>query len=304
MTVPALNSNSSDKDTLPHRQVELDAGSVPISNDLFTGKCRAILRGHCGTYDFDGNAGGGGMDILWEFQLQGRFLRPLRGPLYMAMEVPGKEEIKVNFVLRKIVKSVVKFVRSWGYEHVHVSFGGSGELPHLASPLYQTGDRIRVTGGGEEEPELGRPVEEDGESTRRRRRFEPAPAIREWSDRDVLTVSFNHTYFNVKEWKVVGIPVVGSFGVGAFTDKMRLAVYELEGEDGEDDEEGGGMLPRLDLGGGEKGEEEEGEGEVEGMSVMKVRKGKHRKRNYVAWFGLERVEIKGEEEGKRKKRKR
>ena len=74
--------------------------------------------------------------------------------------------------MRKIVNGVMKFVRSWGYEHVHVSFGGSGELPHMASPLYQTVDRINVMKEGEkgEEPNLGESVEEDGESTRIRRR--------------------------------------------------------------------------------------------------------------------------------------
>jgi len=59
----------------------------------------------------------------------------------MSMEIPQEEEFKVNFVLRKIINGVIKFVKSWGYDDLHMSFGGKGELPHLASPLYQTCDR-------------------------------------------------------------------------------------------------------------------------------------------------------------------
>ena len=102
MTVPPLDSSSTDSASLlPSRTVKLDGGTVPISNDLFKGNCRAILKNHCGAYTFDNNAGGGGMDVLWEFQFQGKFLRPLRGPIFMALEIPGEEkEVRENLSWR------------------------------------------------------------------------------------------------------------------------------------------------------------------------------------------------------------
>ena len=84
----------------------------------------------------------------------------------------------------------------------------------------------------------------------------------------------------------MGIPVVGSFGVNTFTDKIRLSIYELvEGEGGGGGGGGEEMLPKLDLNQG--GDETE---KMEDMDVLKTLKAEHRKRNYVTWLMLERVE--------------
>ena len=136
---------------------------------------------------------------------------------------------------------------------------------HLSCPLYQTCDRINATSGAP--PLLGSEVPEPGESTCLRRAFSPS-GIQGWETGKVYTFSFNHTYLDLRNWQVVGVPLVRPFRV--FAPKLRLAFYEYE--------DGGA--------GSEAGMEEEGGG---GYDVMKVARGKHEqgKKNYLTWFQIE-----------------
>ena len=117
----------------------------------------------------------------------------------MSMEVPQTGPIKMNFILKNIVKGVTKFCKSWGYEQLHLSFGGDGELPHMASPLYQTCDRMLVTRSDEPLPSLGKPIPEPGASTRLRRMMKPSPTtVTTYNDEDVFTFSFNQTFLAIR----------------------------------------------------------------------------------------------------------
>ena len=74
---------------------------------------------------------------------------------------------------------------------------------------------------------------------------------------------------------------MGSFGVGAFTDQIRLSIYEVEDEQNQ------------------QARDSLSEGGLDAMTVTKART--HAKRNYVVWFKCERVTSDKAKEEKRSK---
>lgn len=54
---------------------------------------------------------------------QGKFKRELKGPLYVALEMPQKEEYQTGFVMRRIINGVFRFTRAF-HKHFDVSMGG------------------------------------------------------------------------------------------------------------------------------------------------------------------------------------
>ena len=105
----------------------------PIDNDLFHGSICILLRDHphC-DYDFHGEN-----DVFFEIQIQGKFKRQPQGPLYLSLELPQMEKLKVSWPVRTAMNALVAFIRSWGYRYLHMSFGGkvshSQPLPFLYS---------------------------------------------------------------------------------------------------------------------------------------------------------------------------
>ena len=105
---------------------------VNVSSPLFEGQACAMLRSAKpapshpdeAPYDF-----GGDKEILWEYQLQGRFKRPLKGPLYLSLELPQTDKYSVSIFVRSLISAVLKFIKSWGYRDLALSYGGSGTLP-------------------------------------------------------------------------------------------------------------------------------------------------------------------------------
>ena len=197
--------------------------------------------------------------LVAEYQLQGKFKRPLKGPLYLSLELPQTTKYSVSIIVRSLISAVLKFIKSWGYKDLALSYGGEGTVPHLSCPMYQTCDRINAASGAP--PSLGSAVPESGESTRLRRGFESSD-LKGWETDKVYTFSFNHTYLDLRNWRVVGVPLVRPFKV--FTPKLRLAFYEYDNGAGEEGKEGG-------------------------YDVMKVVRGKHEqvKKNYLTWFQIE-----------------
>lgn len=66
MTVPSIGDSSGKFDGIV---VDGVGKEIDISNDMFVGKCRTMLRAdpeEDGSYNFDSDAGGGGMKVLWE----------------------------------------------------------------------------------------------------------------------------------------------------------------------------------------------------------------------------------------------
>ena len=124
-------------------------------------------------------------------------------------------------------------MKSWGYKWVNLSFGRGKEIPpQISSPAFQAFDRIVITPNGEKPPTLGYTIPECNENTVKRKALIFDHRI---CTDSTYTLSLNHTYVDVVEWKVHGIPVVNSFEF-TFTNAMRLVMYEVD--DGSDDTEG------------------------------------------------------------------
>ena len=195
-----------------------------INNDFFEGELCLLIRDHpnC-NYDFDNEE-----NIYFELQFQGKFKRKPRGALYMAIEMPQKSEYKLSWPLKAVINASIKFIKSWGYEWIHMSYGGGkgGDTPHLSSPAFQAFDRIVITPDGSTPPPLGYAIPECGEDVSRRKSFQFNHTIDTCC---TYTMSFNHTYVDVVKWRVCGIPVVKSFKL--FVDDLRLVVYEIDEDD-------------------------------------------------------------------------
>jgi len=82
---------------------------------------------------------------------------------------------------------------------------------------------------------LGYAITEKYEDTVRRKNFDFDHRI---DTSCTYTMTFNHTFANVAEWKVHGIPIVKSIDLG-FTNDLRLVVYEIDEDDDEGHNEGG-----------------------------------------------------------------
>lgn len=194
----------------------------PIDNDLFQGNLCILIRDHplC-TYDFDNEP-----DVYFEFQFQGKFKRKPSGPLYMALELPQTTEYKLSWPLRVCINAAVAFIKSWGYDFLHVSYGGGkgGTTPHISSPAFQAFDRMVITPETSRPPPLGKPIPESYEDTIRRKEMKFDHSI---DTSCTYTMSFNHTYVNIAEWKVYGVPAVKCIDL-SFTNALRLVVYEVD----------------------------------------------------------------------------
>jgi len=219
--------------------VDLEKSPFLVKNDLFDGLVHVLLRDLPGnTYDFDGDP-----DVLWEIQIQGKFQRQIKGPIYFALELPQREKYKVTAPMRLVLKGSLSLMRAMGHKEVHVSFGGGDELPHLSSPAFHSFDRVVVTKEGETPPKLGEHLPRMPSDIQRRKHF----------SKTGLKLDLNATYtFSVKnrrfdplKWKVIGVPLVRSFTVSRFTEAVRLAVYEVLEENGKPVEDPTGKLTTL-----------------------------------------------------------
>jgi hypothetical protein len=201
----------------------------PIRNSLFHGHLCILIRDHPNChYNFDNET-----NVYFELQIQGKFTRKLKGPLYMALEIPQTTEYKLSWTLRTIVKTAVRFIKCMGYDFVHMSYGGGkgGDTPHLSSPAFQAFDRLVITPEGGELPLLGYAIPEKYEDTVRRKKLDFDHRI---DTNSTYTMSFNHTYANVAEWRVHSIPIIKSIDLG-FTNDLRVMVYEIDDGGGNDD---------------------------------------------------------------------
>jgi len=192
-----------------------------ISNDLFDGELMLLLRESplC-DYCF-----GGETDVIWELQIQGRFVRRPTGPLYLALEVPQEEQYNANIALKAIINACIRFIKSWGYEGIHLSYGGEGEYPHIALPAFQAFGKVVVTRKFESPPKLGTPIPEAVDFQHKRKRSEWDHTI---DPECIYTLSFNNTYFSPLKWCFNGIPLIGRLDLSRFCDKIRISIYELK----------------------------------------------------------------------------
>jgi len=242
------NSNSIEIDITKHLGPE---STWPIDNDFFKGNLCILIRDHpnC-NYNFDNET-----DVHFELQFQGKFLRKPKGPIYLAVELPQTTEYKVSWPLKAFLSASLAFIKSWGYNSIHMSYGGGrgGDTPHISTPAFQAFDRVVITPDGCQAPPLGYAIPENYADTRRRKNVEFNHKI---DTSCTYTMSFNHTFVNVAEWRVYGIPVVKSFDF-AFTRDLRVVIYEVEEDAGVDTD-----------------------GDVQAVAITKI----HRKREVAMWI--------------------
>ena len=222
-----------------------------IENDFFTGHVCLLVRDHprC-RYSFDNQT-----DIYFEVQVQGRFKRKPKGPVYLGIEIPKKKQIKLSWPLRTFLKAAIAFMKSWGYKWVHFTLGEEDlHVPLISTPAFQAFDRVVITPIGEEPPPLGFPIPDNNNAAKRKSfNFDHNISIN-----NIYTMSINHTYIDVVNWKVTNIPLVNSFHFN-FTDSIRLTMYEIDQEQDDDTD-----------------------GHVEAIATTKM----HKKRDVVFWIKL------------------
>lgn len=237
--------------------VDLNKTPFPINNDLFEGLVQILMRDLPGnTYDFNGEK-----EVLWEIQIQGKFKRQIKGPIYLAMELPQNEKYKVTAAMKIVIRACLQLMKTMGHKDTHISFGGSGEVPHIGAPAFHSFDRVVVTPPGETPPPLGVHMERMPSDIQRRKNFFKLQQKIEVGS--TYTFSMKNRRFDPLKWKVVGVPIARQFTVSRFTDAVRLAVYEVL-------EEGGKPV-------------EDPKGNVTAMA-----KKKHTKRNTFIWVNLAR----------------
>lgn len=237
--------------------VDLSKSPFPVNNEFFEGLIHIMMRDMPGnTYDFDGEK-----EVLWEIQMQGKFKRAPKGPIYLAMELPQEEKYKVTGPMKIVIKACLQLMKTMGHKDVHLSFGGSGETPHMGAPAFHSFDRVVVTPPGETPPPLGQHLPRLKSDIQRRKNFFKSKQKIEVGS--TYTFSLKNRRFHPLKWKVVGVPIARQFTVSRFTESVRLSVYEVL-------EENGKPVPDPD-------------GKVTAMA-----KKKHTKRNNFIWIKLSR----------------
>lgn len=257
-----IQTPSSDGTAVPEgftgTPIDLTKSPFPINNDLFEGFVHIMMRDLPGnSYTFDGDK-----DVLWEIQIQGKFKRQIKGPIYLAMELPQHEKYKVNPAMKLVLRACLQLMKTMGHKDVHHSFGSHGELPHMGAPAFHSFDRVVVTPPGETPPALGTHLQKrDSDIQRRKNFFKLKQKIEVGS---TYTFSMKNRRFNPLQWKVIGVPILKQFTVSRFTDAVRLAVYEVLEE------------------GGQPVEDPKG-------SVNTMAKKRHTKRNTFIWIHMARA---------------
>lgn len=195
----------------------------PIQNDLFEGGFKVFLRDspNC-SYKFNNDKG-----VLWEIQIQGKFTRKPKGPIYLALQIPQREEFKVTARTKIIIKASLQLMKTMGHKDIHISFGGGGgdDIPHLSAPAFHSFDRVVITKEGEIPPTLGQHLPRQPSDVQRRKNFFKMNHIIDTNC--IYTFSVKNRRFNPLSWNVVGVPIIRSFSVSKFANSVRLALYEI-----------------------------------------------------------------------------
>lgn len=237
--------------------IDLEKSPFAISNDLFEGQIHVMMRDlPNNTYDFAGEK-----EVLWEIQIQGKFKRQIKGPIYLALELPQHEKYQVTAPMRMVIRACLQLMKTMGHKEVHLSFGGKGELPHMGAPAFHSFDRVVVTPPGETPPPLGTHLPKMPFDIQRRKNFFKSELKIDLDS--TYTFSMKNRRFDPLGWRVVSVPIVRQFTVSRYTESVRLAVYEVLEENGKPVEDPMGK-------------------------VTTMAKKKHTKRNTFLWIKMSR----------------
>ena len=100
----------------------------------------------------------------------------------------------------------------------------------MGAPAFHSFDRVVVTPKGQTPPRLGEHLPKtDYDMQRRKNFFKLNDKINLDS---TYTFSMKNRRFDPLKWMVVGVPIVRKFTISRYTESVRLAVYEVEEENG------------------------------------------------------------------------
>mmetsp|Transcript_27129 Transcript_27129/g.31022 ORF Transcript_27129/g.31022 Transcript_27129/m.31022 type:complete len:310 (+) Transcript_27129:91-1020(+) len=255
--LPPSNDGSSAGESFEGTSVDLAKSPFEINNELFEGKLHVLMRDLPGnTYDFDGDK-----DVLWEIQIQGKFKRQIKGPIYLALELPQHEKYRVTPPMKMVIRAMLQLMKTMGHKDVHLSFGGNDELPHMGAPAFHSFDRVVVTPSGGTPPVLGEHLPKTQSDIQRRKSFFKLDQKIDLNS--TYTFSVKNRRFDPLNWKVIGVPIIRQFTVSRYTESVRLSVYEVLEENGKPVQDPKGRITAM-------------------------AKKKHTKRNYFLWIKMSR----------------
>ncbi|KAG7401713.1 hypothetical protein PHYBOEH_011002 [Phytophthora boehmeriae] len=169
--------------------------------------------------------------MFW-IQVQGRFKRTPKGPVYLGGELPSR--IAPGVFTRSMALVIMGLIRRL-VGRVSFSFGSSmdsgntDELPAVAFPLYQSVDQFVETPEGQMPPVLGTSDFGESEEQRRQRRQTPLGSER-YSVGPTYTFDFHTMYVDLTRWETANLPGgLNAMDLASFFDSLplRLVAYEV-----------------------------------------------------------------------------
>lgn len=161
------------------------------------------------------------------FNIQGKFKRPLRGPLYVGGEITSS--MNLSLFTRGILSMLIKLLES-GFSDLRYSFGDEKKklCPRIAVPAFSGMERLVVTPPDKTPPPLtGDPFEESKED--RAKRIKATDW--EWNTTHTYSFSFFSMYLSLADWKLVNLPVSRDINLRRLWNDgdFRLVMYEKTG---------------------------------------------------------------------------
>ena len=211
-----------------------------ISNEWFDMQMLVLIR----TPDVDDPSNGRGTaanekvaDYMrskqrrFEFQYRVRLKKkPVGKQVYFSCEL--EEPIKMGIVTKAFVGAAMAFMKSTN-PTFHYSVTGSKESsdgryekPHMSFTVEGSLDRLVVTKPGQKPPELGKPIHEDPESIKRRKKG----VLIDWNTKDTYTMALWSAYVDFLDWKVLNLPGIRPFGLSSVlaSQPIYLTMYLIE----------------------------------------------------------------------------
>jgi hypothetical protein len=175
--------------------------------------------------------------MFW-IQVQGRFKRAPRGPVYLGGELPAR--ITPGVFTRSVALVIMGLIRRL-VGRVSFSFGSSAdsevadELPAVAFPLFQSVDQFVETPVGDMPPVLGTGDFGESEEQRSRRRHTPLGAER-YAVGPTYTFDFHTMYVDLARWETANLPGgLNAMDLASFFDSLplRLVAYDVHSTEAE-----------------------------------------------------------------------
>lgn len=169
--------------------------------------------------------------MFW-IQVQGRFKRSPRGPVYLGGELPAR--IAPGVFTRSVALVIMGIIRRL-VGRVSFSFGSptdsenADELPAVAFPLYQSVDQFVETPEGQMPPVLGTSDFGESEEQRKKRRHTPLGS-EHYAVGPTYTFDFHTMYVDLTRWETANLPGgLNAMDLACFFDSLplRLVAYEV-----------------------------------------------------------------------------